>query len=178
MKKLVSALVVLFSLAACTPSPIYDYDSSVDLSQYNSFAFLGYDDAENENILSLDAGRAQNAVTSQLKLKGIEKVDADPDLLVSFDILEESELQSYGGSFGVGYSSNRYGVGMRTPERYREVKYGKLVVEVADSQSRQVVWRAQSQRKLSQTMSTDKRSVFINEQIDQMFSQFPQTTAQ
>ncbi len=60
-----------------------------------------------------------------------------------------------------------------SPSRYREYKYGKLVVELIDNDNNKIVWRSISQRKLTETMTPKSREEFIDEQVFEMFKNYP-----
>ncbi|MDF5484958.1 DUF4136 domain-containing protein, partial [Vibrio parahaemolyticus] len=109
----------------------------------------------------------------QLEGKGLNKVNSGGDLYVHHDIVEESELVSSGSSVSFGYGWNSFGVITSSPERYKERKYGKLVVELVDAKANQVVWKGVSSRKLSESMSSEKRESLIQEEIAKMFESYP-----
>ncbi|MDR9830421.1 DUF4136 domain-containing protein [Vibrio sp. FNV 38] len=169
---LVSAVAVL---SGCAASVATDYDAAANFAEYKTYKFEDRGDAP----LSLDGSRIQQAVSNELAVKGITTADQDNDLVVRFDILEASELRSDGPtfSFGVGSGGRNsrfgYGIGASTPTRVTEIKYGKIVVDLVDSQTNEVVWRSISQRQLRETMKPSTRQEFIVEQVNEMFKEYP-----
>ncbi|MCJ2378763.1 DUF4136 domain-containing protein [Vibrio sp. ZSDZ34] len=171
-----SLLLLAFSslVAGCAADVATDYDASVNFSRFNSYQYQ-----EDPNVpVSLDGARIKRAVDYQMAGKGFKKVDSNSDLLVRYSILEGSELRSDGLTvgFGIGTSTSGrggYGVSARTPERFKEKKFGKLNVELIEAKSNEVVWRSISQRQLTETMDSDDRDAFIMDQVGKMFEQYP-----
>ena len=106
MKRLlyITAAILLTSCASIRVST--DYDTSVDFSSYNAFAFFkpGIDDAK---ISALDKSRILKALATTLTEKGF--VDSEkPNVLVSFHTKAEKNVQvceSYLGWGGPFYGS-------------------------------------------------------------------------
>ncbi|MCY9853599.1 DUF4136 domain-containing protein [Vibrio mediterranei] len=166
-------LTSLFFLIGCASDVATDYDSSTNFS-----AFKTYQYQENSaDPVSLDRARIKKAVDNEMALRGLTLVDKDADVLVYYDILEGTELLADGPSFGFGIGSggynSAYGVGVRTPTRVKEKKFGKLSVELIDAKSNDVVWRSVSQRQLTETMEPADRDVFVQEQVHKMFEEYP-----
>ncbi|WP_432463972.1 MULTISPECIES: DUF4136 domain-containing protein [unclassified Agarivorans] len=165
--------IALFTLlsVACTIQPATDYQVGQDFSQYHHYAFVaGADDA----VQSLDEQRIKAELAAQLEQKGLQMVAAEQaDLLVDYRVDSASELEALGGSFSVGFGSRHSAIGMSSPDRYKERKYGKLVVELLDQQNQTIVWRSISQSQLKETMGPESRAKFIAEQITLMLAQYP-----
>ncbi|MBT0056272.1 DUF4136 domain-containing protein [Vibrio alginolyticus] len=167
MRGLILGLVVML-VSACT-TVTTDVDKQADFSAYRTFDF----GAQAEAPTSIDGRRIEQGLAEQLEGKGLIKVNSGGDLYVHHDIVEESELVSLGSSVSFGYGWNSFGVITSSPERYKERKYGKLVVELVDAKANQVVWKGVSSRKLSESMSSEKRESLIQEEIAKMFESYP-----
>ncbi|WP_036821925.1 DUF4136 domain-containing protein [Photobacterium sanctipauli] len=165
-----SSLIALILVTGCTADVATDYNSAVNYSQFKTYQFAP--SAEN-NAVTLDAARVEDAISSQLYAKGLKPSEENADLTVQHSILEQSEFQSYGTSFGFGYGYRNVGVAYSAPRQYKEYRYGKLVVELIENDTNQIVWRSVSQRKLTETMTPDSRRKFIDEQIQEMFNNYP-----
>lgn len=159
---------VMMLVSACT-TVTTDVDKQADFSAYRTFDF----GAQAETPTSIDGRRIEQGLAEQLEDKGLIKVNSGGDLYVHHDIVEESELVSSGSSVSFGYGWNSFGVITSSPERYKERKYGKLVVELVDAKANQVVWKGVSSRKLSESMSSEKRESLIEEEIAKMFENYP-----
>lgn len=175
LKKSLVLASVIAVVSGCASSVATDYDSSANFAGYKTYQFEDRGDAP----LSLDGSRIQQAVDSELEMKGLSQSEQDSDLVVRFDILEASELRADGPtfSFGVGSGSRRsgvgYGIGASTPTRVTEIKYGKIAVDLVDSETNEVVWRSISQRQLRETMKPSDRQEFIVKQVSEMFKEYP-----
>ncbi|MCS0444086.1 DUF4136 domain-containing protein [Vibrio diabolicus] len=159
---------VMMLVSACT-TVTTDVDKQADFSAYRTFDF----GVQAETPTSIDGRRIEQGLAEQLEDKGLIKVNSGGDLYVHHDIVEESELVSSGSSVSFGYGWNSFGVITSSPERYKERKYGKLVVELVDAKANQVVWKGVSSRKLSESMSSEKRESLIEEEIAKMFENYP-----
>jgi hypothetical protein len=53
------------------------------------------------------------------------------------------------------------------------VEEGKLVVELVDAKTRQVVWRSASRRYLNESQSSESRQALIDEIVADMFEEYP-----
>lgn len=166
-------IIALLSLAttACTIKPATDYLSSHDFSQYKSFAFVASPAGVPESI---DSARIKSAVVTHLKPKGLEQTDiSDADLQVAYRIEDETELEQSGITTSFGFSRSHGGIAMSTPAEFNERKYGKLVLEFLDPTSQSIVWKSISQKQLHETISTEQRTEFINNEIILMLNAYP-----
>ncbi|MFD2229574.1 DUF4136 domain-containing protein [Alkalimarinus sediminis] len=163
-------LVSCLMLAGCAAPVVYDYDDRANFQQDKTFEF---ERAKNGDTQSLDRSRIHQAVLTELENKGYTKVDNDASLIVRYRIEEEIRIESTGVSYGVGMSRNHLGFGMHTPVRSREIKEGKLVVEIVEAQDNRVIWRAVSQKRLTEQMKPDARTALINELVTEMFTNYP-----
>ncbi|MGF1786070.1 DUF4136 domain-containing protein [Photobacterium swingsii] len=162
---------LLGSLIGCSADVSTDYDKQTNYAQFKTYQFAVQPD---DDSTSLDAARVENAITRELQTHGLTLSKDNPaDVTIRHAIQSQSDYQSSGTSFGFGYGFNNVGIGVSTPTQYKEYKYGKLIVEMVANNSKQVVWRSVSQRKLKETMSPDDRETFINEQIGEMFKNYP-----
>ncbi|GGE56128.1 hypothetical protein GCM10011533_05760 [Streptosporangium jomthongense] len=168
---LIVALVAL-AMAGCASNVVTDYNSAAVFDNYSSWAFAPVSD--NSAFVSLDGNRVRNAIERELNGKAMSKVDAEKaDLLVSWRIVEEDRLEQSGVGLGLGFGTGNFGWGLAAPPPVREVKEGKLVVELVDRSSEQVVWRAASRRYLNEDQSPEKRTKLVNEVVAEMFSKYP-----
>ncbi len=175
MLRIFTAAALALSLSACTIKPATDYVLGHDFSQYKNFAFASRPEGE---AVSIDGSRIEKAVARTLNQKAIKQTDQQQaDLLVDYRIDSATELESYGGSVGIGVSRSRGrgigSIGMSTPNHYRERKYGKIIIEFLNPASDSVVWSSISQSQLAETMGPEKRAEFINGQIELMLSTYP-----
>ncbi|QSP94670.1 DUF4136 domain-containing protein [Marinobacter salinisoli] len=167
---MISALVL--ALTGCAANVVTDYKDSAPFGSYGSWAFAP--NAGEGSFVSLDDSRVRTAVDREMKREALRQVpQAEADLLVNWKIVEEERLEQVGVGLGVGFGNGPFGWGMAAPPPVREVKEGKLVIELIDTATNEVVWRAASQRYLKERQSPDERRELIDEVVAEMFSQYP-----
>ncbi len=172
MMRLLMMSVLAVALVGCASNVVTDYDSSTAFDRYSTWAFAP--DAGDTSFMSLDGSRVQAAVERELSEKSLSKVAADKaDLLVNWDIEEEKSHERSGVGLGFGFGTGNFGWGMSSPPPVREVKEGKLVIQLVDSANDQVVWRSASRRYLNENQSPEDRRKLINEVVKEMFSKYP-----
>lgn len=166
----VSLLILV--LAGCASNVVTDYDSGTVFGNYASWAFA--QKGEGENFTSLDGGRIENAVERELNRKAMRKVDrSEADLLVTWQIVEEERLERSGVGLGFGFGTGNFGWGLSSAPPIREIQEGKLVVELVDTKTERVVWRAASRRYLNENQSSETRRKLIDEVVADMFEKYP-----
>ncbi len=165
-------IVALFLLAGCAGKVVTDYDAAARFESYQSWAFAP--GLQPQGFTSLDSARVESAVTREMAAKQFQRLPTEQaDLLVFYQVVEEERLESYGFSYGVGFGHRPFGWGIASAPPVREVKEGKLVVELVDTDSERVVWRAASKRYLNENQSPEHRSELIDEVVEAMFARFP-----
>ncbi|MGO1462166.1 MAG: DUF4136 domain-containing protein [Marinobacter sp.] len=168
---LMVALVTL-TMTGCASNVVTDYSSSAVFGDYSSWAFAPGNGKS--SFVSLDGSRVQGAVERELKHKEMPRVGKpEADLLVSWQIVEHERTEQSGLGLGFGFGTGHFGWGLSAPPPTREVQEGKLVIELVDSSSEEVVWRAASRRYLNENQSPEKRRKLIDEVVAEMFSKYP-----
>jgi len=170
---LVLAAFVL--LSGCASYVVTDYDRQARFEGFQSYVLVGKSDADADQFQTLDSARIENALRRELGNEGLTAVEdrSDADLLVRYWIEDAKRIESSGFSYGIGLGRNPFGFGVATSPSSREIKEGKLIVELVDADSRQVAWRATSQRNLNERMSPDKRTELIDRVAREMFKKYP-----
>ena len=172
MMRFLMLAVVTLVMTGCASNVVTDYNSSVVFGNYSSWAFVSGTD--NSSFTSLDGTRVRSAIERELNRKALRQVpEAEADMLVSWQIVPEERLEQTGLGLGFGFGSGNFGWALSAPPPVREIKEGKLVVELADSQSKEVVWRAVSRRYLNENQSPETRRELIDEVVAEMFAKYP-----
>jgi len=116
------------------------------------------------------------AVEEQLVAKGLTIMQSGPaDLQVTTRVGSESQLKQSGGNVGVSVHKNTrfgsIGLGGRGNEKVHDVKVGTLLIDMRDTQTGDLVWRANS----SDTVegNSDKTVKKINTAVEKSFKKFP-----
>lgn len=167
--RLFSVAMVLF-LSGCAKSVYTDFDQQFAYQDIQT-----YDIAVKASTspVSLDDSRIERALEREMAAKGIKETDTSPNVTLRYFVQPKTEAIAHGPSISFGYGSRRFGARYETPIRIEERDYGQLVVEMVDNQSNQVIWRAVSNRKLTDSMTPSSKNEFINEQVAAMFADFP-----
>lgn len=164
-------VLALVALAGCASNVATDYDPSVVYSNYNTWAFA---EREDEPTLSLDGARIEAAITEAMKRKALENVPQEQaDLLVFYGIETVERLDTTGLSYGLGFGRGPFGFGFTTAPPVREIEEGKLYIELVDTETDRVVWRAVSKRYLNEDQSPETRRELIEESVADMFAKYP-----
>lgn len=172
MARFLMAALVTLAMAGCASNVVTDYNPAVTYGDYSSWSFAP--EAGSSSFVSLDGNRVRSAVERELNLKAMTKVGMpEADLLVSWQIVEEERLEQSGVGLGFGFGTGNFGWGLSAPPPVREVKEGKLVIELVDKSSEEVIWRAASRRYLNENQSPGKRKELVDEVVAEMFSKYP-----
>lgn len=164
--------LLMLALAGCASNVVTDYDSGVVFGNYASWAFAPR--GEGQSFTSLDGGRIESAIERELNRKSMRKVEQnEADLLVAWQIVEEERLERTGVGLGFGFGSGNFGWGLSSAPPLREIEEGKLVVELVDTDTDRVVWRAASRRYLNENQSSESRRELIDEIVADMFEKYP-----
>ena len=99
--------LALLAIGACSSNPTaVNYDSSVDFSQYKTYAFIADLATDKEAYQSLESTFLKEAVGRELGKAGLQQVQSDPDLLINFSIETQEKVRSRSvpsGGYGIGY---------------------------------------------------------------------------
>ncbi|WP_148863635.1 DUF4136 domain-containing protein [Marinobacter fonticola] len=171
MRYLVLAMC-LGLMSGCASIVSTDYDTNAAFGSYQTWAFAP--ERGQDSFLSLDGARVESAIQREMKMETLSQADAEAaDLLVSYRVEDAEKLESSGFTYGFGLGRGNFGFGVSTPPEVRQVKQGKLVVELVDRSSERVVWRGVSRRYLDERQSPEDRNALINEVVTAMFERYP-----
>jgi hypothetical protein len=171
MKKIYSLLVLLLllgSMRAFAADINTDYDHATNFSQYKTYSWIKVQAGD-----SLWADRIQQDVDAQLAAKGWTKVAANGNASVSAleTTQNQNTLETFYDGFGGGWRW-RGGGGMGMATTTTDVtKVGTVVVDVFDSQSKQLIWRGTESADLSG--HSDKNAKSLAKNLETLFKHFP-----
>jgi len=155
----VAGALVLFAITAAFGMSVKsDYQKTYDFSQLHTFAFKT-DRASNDplNTNTIEAGRIQSALTTQLEANGFTQASQNPDFIVAFyaTTKEKTSVQSTGfgpgiGGFGYGRGFG-WGYGIPGGGRWRwgygpdiwttNYTQGCVMADIVDPKTNELVWR-------------------------------------
>jgi hypothetical protein len=147
-------------------------DPGTDFSKYRTYAW-------DQGMMSNPIIRQHitTAVDSAMAAKGLQKVEAEPDLIVSALASTESELTMTNPSWTP--SLNSIATGIPASGQAWPVTKGTLVVDISDAKTRNGVWRGTAVQTLENGPTGDRvrdaKNVEkpIKKAVQKMFKQFP-----
>lgn len=164
-------------LNGCASTVMTDYDSGAVFGNYGSWNFApsAKNGTDGGDYMSLDGSRITSAIEREMKREALRRVDAsEADLFVTWQVVTEERLERGAGfGLGLGFGTGNFGWGLSTAPPIEKVEEGKLVVELVDTETRQVVWRASSRRYLNDNQSAESRRELIDSIVADMFDKYP-----
>jgi len=174
----VRAMLLLGLLApgACAPAlrSGADFDPAVELAAPLTFAWdapdtLPVGDLRLEGNEIVDE-RVRSAIERQLAERGIRHSETSPDLLVHFHGAVRDRVQVIESDRERGYQTSQYGDDVEVFQ-YEE---GTLVIDVADAETRKVIWRGWAVADVGAALDDQERlTELVNRSVESMFSFFP-----
>ena len=166
MRASIVLLVLLFLAVPVHGKVRVEFDETVDFSTYETFAWK----ITPSTSLDEDAPDIHIRIVRGLEhylREGLEEVEEDPDLWVTYHARTHTDLRvdttqmgyMYGNgwfwdpNWGGGYGSNPSVAHART------YKKGTLVVDIIDASNDEIVWRGISEGKLSENRDKVKRNI-------------------
>jgi len=159
------AMIMLMTIPSVAQQVKTDYDRSANFSQYKTYSWSS---VKTKDPLLVD--RIKSAVNSALSAKGLTQADSGGDLTINaMEITKNKQTLNtfYDGGFG-GWRWGGFGDATTTTETY---KVGALVVDLFDTQSKELVFRGSSSDTLSN--NSDKNIKNLNKGVEKIFKHFP-----
>lgn len=194
MRTFLLALAALaLAFTACSPTVRTSQPTDVDLSQYETFAYLPNAMVSMDAEQSDDLGQAVvDAVQTQMQQEGYRIDQADPDLLVLLSVKRDSEVDVerdpvYADYAAYPYTTGAYGVNTYYGNYYYNdfatygdvigydtdvytYKTGTLILNLVDRDSKNTVWKAVSEKSIYDgRVSPQDIAAMVND----MFEEFP-----
>jgi len=147
-----------------------DYDSAVDFSRLNTYAWKRLPESGN----SLMNGRIVSAVDGQLFARGWRKVaedQAQTAVAATTTTQKRQRVETFHNNWGPGWQGWGMGGPMMTTSRVVNYTVGTLVVDVYDVRSRNAIWRGTASDIISNDPGRIQRS--LGEGVQKMFAAFP-----
>lgn len=173
-------LLAALVLNACAGIPVStDYDPEWHLPANPSYAWMPHPMNKVDPMIDNDLvlGRVHRAVDEQLAGKGLNLVAAESEaaLLVTYHIGEEEKLDisSFHSSYGYYPCWRCYGPGFDSDIWVTQYTQGKLIVDLVDAKSKQLVWRGIASRRVPNFKTPQERDAYIRETVIAIFKKFP-----
>lgn len=165
-------ILALLALASCSSIQVStDYDSSVNFSQFKTYAYLksGIDEAK---ISDLDKKRILRAIDEEMLAKGFTKSDK-PDVLVNLftETQQNVNVNSYYGGWGYrswGWTPWMYGPGYNSISVNSE---GILYIDLLKAENKELIWQGKGTGYL--TSNKAKKEQKIKEFVNKILAELP-----
>jgi hypothetical protein len=154
------AVVAFLALAhgAAAQQVQVDYDRSKQFDGFKTYAWL--DGTPMQNPLMHQ--RAVNAVDYHLSMKGLQRVESNPDVYVVYHAAARQELQVQQWGYRPRWGTSNIDI--------NTIVIGTWVVDILD-RDRNLLWRAVAEASVSNNPEQIERK--INRAADRMFRRFP-----
>jgi hypothetical protein len=156
MKKALGLIFVLAlaSAPAMAQKVNIDYAHDFDFAEVKTFQYVNTEESNSKDQLMAD--RIQGAIVMELKEGGLQQVEADPDLYVTYHVTTQENTSysttsvgyggyggHYGGWGGWGYGGPGYGgMGMASSTtRAHNYTEGTLIIDAYEPEEKKMVWR-------------------------------------
>jgi hypothetical protein len=120
------------------------------------------------------------AIEAELAAKGLTKAESNPDLFVVYHVAfdKQKDISTFSSGYGGGYGPYGWGygggfAGGSATTTVRDILIGTLVVDMADAQKKQVVWRGMGVKEVDTQAKPDKRDKSIANAVKKIFKEFP-----
>jgi hypothetical protein len=174
---LIGAFAAVPALAA---KPQIQWNTDYDFSQVRTFSWkasAGQSLAESDPFLHQ---HIINAIEYQLTASGLQEVDSNADVVVTYYGSTETNYTLQSDSFGYGFGGyglggwGAYGYGMAGPvsttTRVSSYDRGTLVVDIVDADDEELVWRG-TVSDITVSDDVDKQKKAIDKAIERMAKQ-------
>lgn len=165
----------LLLLASCSSVQVAtDYDSSVNFSQFKTYAFMK-DGINKIDISDLDKKRILKAIDENLSAKGYVKSE-NPDLLINLftDAKQVVNVNTFHGGWGYGFyrpwgwNPWMMGPGYQSVSTSTE---GILFIDVLNAQNKELIWQGKGTGYLTNKQA--KKEERIKEFTTKVLETFP-----
>ncbi|MGC1363749.1 MAG: DUF4136 domain-containing protein [Silvibacterium sp.] len=164
-------LAAAFSISALAQKVVTDYDHSANFSQYHTYSWGQVHSSD-----PLYEQRIRDAVDHDLQAKGWQPAPAGGDVTLTAVLIKrhQKEYTTFYDGLGGGWRWRGWGAGMTTTTVDR-IPLGTLIVDIYDTNSKQLVWRGEAHDQLSDKPEKDTKK--LEKAVDKMFGKFPPRSA-
>jgi hypothetical protein len=174
---LAGALALLLVPALAMAQKVsYDFDKTANFASFKTYAMkdgtpVGQKLIDDRIVAAIDAAMAA---------KGFTKATGEPDVVVVYHVAfdKEKDISTFSSGYGGGYGPYGYGWGGgwgggTTSTQVRDILVGTLVIDMADAQHKQVVWRGMGVKEVDTQAKPDKRDKSITNAVNKIFKNYP-----
>jgi Domain of unknown function (DUF4136) len=163
--------IVFISITASAQKVVTDYDHSANFTQYHKYSWGHVHSSD-----PLFEQRIRDAVDHDLQAKGWQQVPEGGDVTLTAVLIKrlQAEYNTFYSGLGGGWRWHGWGAGMATTTIDR-VPVGTLLVDMYDTNSKQLIWRGEAHDQMSDKPEKDTKK--LEKAVDKMFEKFPPRSA-
>jgi hypothetical protein len=157
----------------------YNFDKDSDFSTFKTYKWVEIKDAQKvDDILNKNI---QSTVDAQLSAKGMTKTDApSADLYIGYQaaVGQEKQFTSYSSDWGYGggwYRGGWYGgpSSSMTTGQTSTIYTGQLVLDMYDSNNKDLVWRGVVSKTLDAKAKPEKQQKNLTKAVTKLLKNYP-----
>ena len=152
----------------------FDYDKTADFSAFKTYAQRKGTPANDQFVDK----RITDSIDTEMAAKGLTKNDAAPDLTVMYHVSlkEKQNISTYSMGYAGGYGPYGYGWGGgwgSTQVMVNDITEGTLVIDIADTHKKQVVFRSVGVKEIDVQAKAEKRDKNVASAVKKILKDFP-----
>ena len=172
MRNLFLLSVLLLSVSCSSIRVFADHDSSVDFSNYSTYAFFK-PGIEEIDISDLDKRRILRAIEGQMEAKGLS-ISSTPDLLINIAVKATDRVvvnnNSLGWGWGWGWGWNPWLWGGNNTNISTQTR-GELFIDIIDAKTKLLIWQGKGYGGISEY--SKKRDERIQSFVTEILKNYP-----
>jgi hypothetical protein len=177
---LACSLLSLLVVAGCASGPTIrsNIDESVDFTSFRTFGFFEPLATDREGYQSLISQQLVISADRELKARGLQRTDTNPDLLVNFsaDLDQRLRVTQSPGVPARNFHRHRRGFYSTWPmyqqTEIRQYTKGTLGIDIVDAARRQLVWEGFALGRVTQR-TTENLGPVLDAAVVDIFGSFP-----
>ena len=177
--RLCGVLLAAVVLNACGAIPVStDFDPEWHVPASPVYAWMSRPTHNADPMVDNDLveARIHRAVDEQLAAKGFSEASAQSqaNVLVTYHIGEEERLDinTFHSHYGYYPCWGCWGPGFDSDVWVSQYTQGKLVIDMVDAQTKKLVWRGVSERRLPTFKTPQERDAYMRETVTAIFKKF------
>jgi hypothetical protein len=179
---ILAAVLLLGSVTATVAQDVrYNFAQGEDFSKYKTYKWVDLKGVD--HVDELTEKQIKEAIDTNLKTKGLQKVDSDPaDLYLDIQtaIGTEKQFTSYntGWGYGPGWGRGWYGYGggmisTTTTGTTSTIYVGQLGLDMYDTAKKELVWRGVASKTIDPKAKPEKQQKNITNAVAKLLKNYP-----
>ncbi|MEW4925106.1 DUF4136 domain-containing protein [Algibacter sp. 2305UL17-15] len=170
MKRLLCIALLLFIVSCASIHVNYDYDKTVDFSNYKTYQYFG--DLET-GLSQLDTKRLLDAIDAKMKSNGFT-VSENPDFLIDIKSAEFQGAQRQTVGVGVGGGGRNVGGGVTIGLPIGQAEINRqIIIDFVDENGKGLFWQAVSESSFNPNSTPEKREKRLTAIVEKIFKKYP-----